>query len=343
MAQVFFTCGHNRAPGPIYTHLGFLYLHLHQLRLRYSVNSQLLIPLLPMPSNVALWPPFRGHRPPLCAPRLAVPAPSHQLRLRYSVNSQLLIPLLPMPSNVALWPPFRGHRPPLCAPRLAVPAPSHQLRLRYSVNSQLLIPLLPMPSNVALWPPFRGHRPPLCAPRLCVPAPSHQLRLRYPLWRKCFALVHTEPVPSHQCLRPPSLPFSALWATFRAHRPPLCAPRLAVPAPSHQLRLRYSVNSQLLIPLLPMPSNVALWPPFRGHRPPLCAPRLSVHAPSHQLRLRYSVNSQLLIPLLPMPSNVALWPPLLWRKCFSLVAIIGPVGPIYIHLGLLYLPQSGAV
>ena len=41
-----------------------------------------------------------------------------------------------------------------------------------------------------------------------------------PLWRKCFALVHTEPVPSHQCLRPPSLPFSALWATFRAHRPP---------------------------------------------------------------------------------------------------------------------------
>jgi hypothetical protein len=28
---------------------------------------------------------------------------------------------------------------------------------------------------------------------------------------------------------------------------------------------------------------------------------------------------------------------LLWRKYFSLVAIIGPVGPIYAHLGLLYL------
>ena len=28
MAQVFFTCGHNRAPGPIYAPLGLLYLHL---------------------------------------------------------------------------------------------------------------------------------------------------------------------------------------------------------------------------------------------------------------------------------------------------------------------------
>ena len=86
----------------------------HQLRLRYSVNAQLLIPLLTMPANVALWPPFRGHRPPLRAPRLAVPAPSHQLRLRYLVNSQLLIPLLTMPANVVLWPLCRGHRPPLC-------------------------------------------------------------------------------------------------------------------------------------------------------------------------------------------------------------------------------------
>ena len=76
-----------------------------------------------------------------------------------------------------------------------------------------------------------------------------------PLWGKCFALVHTEPVPSHQCLRPPSLPFSALWPPFRGHRPPLCALRLAVPTPSHQLRLRYSVSSQLLIPFITMLHN----------------------------------------------------------------------------------------
>ena len=40
----------------------------------------------------------------------------------------------------------------------------------------------------------------------------------------------------------PYLPSSALWTPFRGHRPPLCAPRLAVAAPSHQLRLRYLVR-----------------------------------------------------------------------------------------------------
>ena len=109
-----------------------------------------------MPSNVALWPPFRGHRPPLCALRLAVPAPSHQLRLRYSVSSQLLIPLLPMPSNVALWPPFRGHRPPLRTPSVLVP-PSHQLRCPrgcvkgyFSYKNRVLKPVWPVAKDTFL-------------------------------------------------------------------------------------------------------------------------------------------------------------------------------------------------